>query len=335
MINAALIGMGWWGKNIASAIQHKSQEIQFSLGVTKEIEPTQRFANSLGMELASDLEFALKQPEIKAIVLATPHSLHAQQIIACANAGKHVFCEKPLTLTLEEAKSAIAACEQNHVVLGVGQNKHFWPSMEKLRQLVASGILGQILHIEGHYSNEHSSKFFSDWRESPSESPAGGLTGTGIHMIEAFTYLMGPSKSVTASVSSLRSGPDPRDTTTVHVKFASGLSGYFAMIRATPIFWRVHIFGDKASIEALGENEVVVRYQGGRIERFILPALDSIRAELDAFAMAIPAKFHSQVDPNRSLIPYPISLKQMEQTIALFESIVLSVNQDQTIKVPV
>ncbi|SMC30647.1 Gfo/Idh/MocA family protein [Polynucleobacter kasalickyi] len=334
MINAALVGMGWWGKNIATAVQNKSTEIRFSLGITKEVTETQSFANQHGMALASDLSDALQNPEIKAVVLATPHSLHAEQIIASANAGKHIFCEKPLTLTFNEAKSAIAACQQNNVVLAVGQNKHFWPSMAKLRELVKSGILGDVLHIEGHYSNEHSTKFFSDWRESPYESPAGGLTGTGIHMIEAFVNIIGPAKSVTAMVCSQRKGHDPRDSTTVTVKFNNGLSGYFAMVRATPIFWRVHVFGDQASIEALGENEVVVRYKGGRVERFVMPPLDSVRAELDAFSLAIPSAAHTGIDSTRVPTPYPISPLQMEQTIAMFESIVLSVNNEETVKVP-
>lgn len=335
MINAALVGMGWWGKNIANAIQHKSTELSFGLGITKEIDETKAFADKLGISLASSLDDALKNPDIKAVVLATPHSLHCEQIIAAANAGKHVFCEKPLTLSYQEAQAAIQACESNHVVLAVGQNKHFWPSMVKLRELVAQGILGEVLHIEGHYSNEHSTKFFSDWRESPAESPAGGLTGTGIHMIEAFVNLIGPAHEVNAMVYSSRAGKDPRDSTTVTVKFKNGLSGYFAMVRATPIFWRVHIFGDQASIEALGENEVTVRYKGGRIERHVLPAVDSIRAELDAFACAIPSSFHTGINPSeRTVKPYPIRPDHMANTIAMFEAIVNAVQFQQLTKVP-
>ncbi|BDW11697.1 hypothetical protein PSHI8_17800 [Polynucleobacter sp. SHI8] len=334
MINAALIGMGWWGKNIAQSIQHKSKEIQFTLGVTKEVNETRDFANSMSMELSDSFEFVLQQPDIKAIVLATPHSLHAEQIIAAAKAGKHVFCEKPLTLHYAQALQAIDACSSHNVVLAVGQNKHFWPSMQKLRELVKSNILGQLLHIEGHYSNDHSTKFFSDWRESPAESPAGGLTGTGIHLIEAFVNLMGPASQVNAIVSSLRSGPDPRDSTSVSVQFVNGLSGYFAMVRATPIFYRVHLFGDQASIEAIGENEVVVRYKGGRIDRHVLPPLDSIRAELEAFAKAIPKEFHEGDVSQFVQTDYPISPLQMGQTIAMFESIVKSVETGQMIKVP-
>ena len=335
MINAALIGMGWWGKNIAQSIQHKSQLINFKLGVTKEINETQDFAKKMSMQLSDSFEFALAQDDIQAVVLATPLSLHAEQIIAAANAGKHVFCEKPLTLNYSQAQAAIDACSRNNVVLAVGQNKHFWPSMEKLRELVKSNVLGQILHIEGHYSNEHSTKFFSDWRESPKESPAGGLTGTGIHLIEAFVNLMGPASQVSASVSIVRAGQDPRDSTSVQVQFVNGLNGYFAMVRATPIFWRVHIFGDQASIEAIGENEVIVRYKGGKTDRHILPPLDSIKAELDAFAEAIPKAFHQGDVSNLSTKDYPISPLQMAQTIAMFESIVHSVETGKTIQVPV
>jgi predicted dehydrogenase len=269
----------------------------------------------------------LADPEIQAVVLATPHSLHAQQIIAAAKAGKHVFCEKPLALNHADALRAIEACRSHGVTLGLGQNKRFWPSMVKLREIVSSGVLGEVLHLEGHYSNDHSSKFFSDWRSSPSESPAGGLTGTGIHIVDAFVGLVGAAKFVKAQVHSTRVGPDPRDATAVMIEFNSGVQGYFAMVRATPLYWRIHVFGDKASVEALGENEVVVRHAGGRIERFTYPSVDSLRIELDAFAAAIPQEGHKPQ-------PYPISLAEMSNGIALFESIVKSIETRQNVEVP-
>jgi predicted dehydrogenase len=75
MINAALVGMGWWGKNIAKAIQQQSQELQFSLGITKEIQETQSFAAQHRMQLSENFLDALQDPRIQAVVLATPHSL--------------------------------------------------------------------------------------------------------------------------------------------------------------------------------------------------------------------------------------------------------------------
>jgi predicted dehydrogenase len=252
--------------------------------------------------------------------------MHAEQIILAAKAGKHVFCEKPLTLKHEDAKSAIQACEEYRVILAVGQNKRFWPSMAKLREVVASGTLGLLMHIEGHYSNEHSTKFFSDWREKPTESPAGGLTGTGIHIIDAMVNLAGQASQVSAHVSSFRAGKDPRDATSVNVQFQNGISAYFAMVRATPIFWRMHAFGDKGSVEAIGETECIVRHNGGKIERFTCEPIDSIKAELEAFATAINSN---------GKIPYPISTLEMSQTISLFEAIVESVNKQSTVRISI
>jgi len=322
-VKVALIGFGWWGKNLAKAIEDSSK-IHLEMIVSKDLEDTEAYGQSHQIKVSDKFVDALSNSTIEAIILATPHSLHAEQIIAAANAGKHIFCEKPLALTHHDAKMAIAACAKNNVVLGVGQNKRFWPSMQKLREVVATGALGNMMHIEGHYSNEHSTKFFSEWRDKPTESPAGGLTGTGIHIIDALVNLAGNASEVSAHGASFRSGKDPRDASSVNVRFDNGISAYFAMIRATPFFWRIHVFGDAGSVEAIGETECVLRLSGGRMERYTFPAIDSIKYELEAFATAVLT--------NNST-PYPISTAEMSQTIALFEAIVQSVTEQSTVKV--
>jgi predicted dehydrogenase len=326
MVNAALIGFGWWGKNLAKAIESDHSKIRFTRIITKELSDAQEYCRAHQIQLSDDYQSALADPNIEAVVLATPHSMHAEQIIAAAKSGKHVFCEKPLALKHEDAKAAIKECEKNRVILAVGQNKRFWPSMVKLREVVAGGTLGSLMHIEGHYSNEHSTKFFSDWREKPTESPAGGLTGTGIHIIDAMVNLAGQASQVSAHVSSFRSGKDPRDATSVNVLFQNGISAYFAMVRATPIFWRVHAFGDTGSVEAIGETECIVRHNGGKIERFTSEPIDSIKAELEAFATAVSSNGKT---------PYPISTLEMNHTIGLFEAIVKSVNEQSTIRLAI
>ena len=110
------------------------------------------------------------------------------------------------------------------------------------------------------------------------------------------------------------------------IEFASGVQGYFAMVRATPLYWRVHVFGDRASVEALGENEVVLRHAGGRVERHSYPAVDSLRVELDAFADSIP-------DAGHQARPYPIGMDEMANGIALFEAIVKSIEEKDTVEV--
>jgi len=322
MINAAIIGLGWWGKNIVSAVQGKSQKLRFVHGVSKEIDAALPIAEANGFTLSDDLDKALADPKVQAVVLATPHSLHADQIVRVAGAGKPVFCEKPLTLKRADAERAIAACRKANVPIGVGQNKRFWPSMVELRRIAKSGALGMIMHIEGHYSNENSGLHFSSWRALPSESPGGGMTGTGIHLLDAFTSIAGPAAEVNARVTTFREGPDPRDTVSVLFRFANELSGFLGAVRASPVYWRVQVFGDEGSVEALGEAETIVRLKGGKVERREFEKIDSLRAEFDAFADAIEGR-----------APYPITPEEMVNTVAAFEGVITSMETGAPVRV--
>jgi len=314
MINAAIVGLGWWGRNIVNAIQDKSERLRFIRGVSKEPDTVRELAREHGFELSTELGDVLADPRVQAVVLATPHSLHADQIVAVAAAGKPVFCEKPLTLKKADTVRAVEACRRAGVVLGVGHNKRFWPSMRELKKVVTSGELGEILHIEGHYSNENSGKHFSAWRELPTEAPGGGMTGTGLHLLDAFSNLVGPVRYAHARLVTRKPQPDPLDTVSVLFEFANGVTGTLGAVRASPFYWRVHVFGRAASAEALGENDLVVRRAGGKPELTSFEPVDSLRAEFDAFADAVAGR-----------APYPIPMEQMISTTASFEAVVASI----------
>jgi predicted dehydrogenase len=246
-------------------------------------------------------------------VLATPHSLHCEQIAAAAAAGKHVFCEKPLTLTTAEAVRAISACEAAGVVLGVGTDKRFCPALRELARLVRDGELGRVIHLEAHFSNEVAGSF-SGWRFSAEESPAGGLTGTGIHMLDAVIELAGPVRRVQALLLSHKPPPDPLDSLSVLLEFEAGISGTLAAMRSTPMFTRVHAFGRNASAEMLGRTDLVLHHSGGEARHLTFPPVDTVRVNLEAFAAAAAG------GP-----PYPIPTPQIFATVAAFEAIVRSV----------
>lgn len=314
MINAAIVGLGWWGQNIVKAVQGQSKRLRFVHGVTKEPAAASALAAEMGFTLSERLEDALADPRVHAVVLATPHSLHADQIVKVAQAGKPVFCEKPLALKRADAERAVAACRNAGVPLGVGQNKRFWPSMRELRRVVASGVLGTIMHVEGHYSNENSSQFFAQWRDDPRETPGAGMTGTGIHILDAFTSIAGPAERVHAQFISHRGGHDPRDTVSVLFRFRNGMSGFLGAVRASPFYWRVHVFGDSGSAEALGETRLVTHASGGKVESCDYPKIDSLLAEFDAFADAVTGT-----------ALYPITTEEMVETIGAFEAIIKSI----------
>ena len=322
MLEAAIVGLGRWGQNYVNSVQGASTRVRFTRAVVRTPDKSREFADKHGLRLSTDYAELLADPAIRMIVLATPNSQHPAQIIAAAQAGKAVMCEKPLALTRADAERAVRACEKAGVLLGVGQDKRYWPSMRELKRVVDSGVLGEVLHIEGHFSNENASKKLQyGWRESPAESPGGSITATGIHVLDAFINLIGPLRRVNAQHILKRPPPESLDTLSLTFEFANRVSGVLCGVRATPLFWRVHVFGNKGSAEAAGPNELIVRMSGGKVERRTFEPVNALRANLEAFADAIEGR-----------VEYPISTGQIVDVIAALEAIVASVGTGKAVE---
>jgi predicted dehydrogenase len=322
VIDAAIIGLGRWGQGFVEAIQGKSARIRFVRGVDRSADKIRDYAARHGFVPTESLADVLCDPAIRAVVLATPHTLHREQVVACAEAGKQVFCEKPLALNLRDALRMVEACRAAGVVLAVGHNRRFWPSFRTLREIVARGELGELLHIEGHNSNENSNAVMDGWRLKPEESPAAGMTGAGLHVLDAFVSLLGPPARVHAQVIERKPAPAPLDSLALTFEFPGGISGQMATVRAMPLFFRVHVFGTRGSAEVRGETELTVRLGAAAPRRFDFAPAESQRAELEAFADAVEGR-----------APYPIDRTQMLATVASFEAVVRAVETGETVAV--
>jgi len=319
MIRAVIAGLGRWGRNLVeAAVGH--ERLRIVRAVEPDVDRARGFCAEHDLELTGNLDAVLADACIDAVLLATPHSLHPAQVTACAAARKHVFCEKPLALCRADAARMFDACRDAGVTLAVGHNRRFWPAMAALRDTVARGELGAILHIEGHNSNENSQNITTGWRLSPDESPGGGLTGAGLHVLDAFVSLLGPAHRVYARLNSLERGPPPRDTAMLAIDFASGATGALATVRATPLYWRVHVFGTEGSAEVLDEGTMILRKSGSKPTQIGYPAIDVLRAELDAFAAAIENKR-----------AFPVPEADVLATLAAFEAALRSMQSGQPV----
>ena len=323
MIDAAIIGLGRWGKGIVQSVQGKSKRLRFIRGVSKEPEQVRDFAAAHGFELSTEFADAVADPRVKAVLLATPHSLHVDQIAAVAAAGKPVWCEKPLALTLGEAKRAVAAVQKAGVVFALGNNKRCFPSMQELRRVVAAGTIGEVLHIEAHFCNEHSTRVIpGGWRDDPAESPGGGLTGAGLHLIDALVSLGGPVAEVHARLFEHKPPPDPRDVIALQAQFASGATGQLASVRAAPAYWRVHVFGTKGWAEARDETTLTVAPNGQSPQTQTMPQADSLAVLLEAFGEAIELG-----------TPFPVTTDEMLSVVAAFEAAIASLRSGKPVAV--
>lgn len=309
MIDAAIVGLGRWGKTLVEAVQGKSETIRFTRAVSRDPAQHREFLEKYHLFGDGSLAAVLADRSIKAVALATPHTRHVDEVIAVAGAGKHVFCEKPLALTKEGAARAVAACRAAGVVLGIGTDKRYFPAIAEVIRLAGSGELGKLIHVEGNFSNEVAAGFTA-WRESFEETPAGGMTGTGIHVLDAMMKIAGPVERVHARLLSLKPGPDPWDSLSVMLEFASGRGGTLACVRSTPMFLRLHAFGRNGSAEAVSRYDIIIRKSGAEPIRLRYPANDSVRVNLEAFADAVAG-----------IAPYPVSPDEIAAVTNTFVAI--------------
>lgn len=296
MIKAGIAGLGRWGQVLVNSVHGKSDKITITAGCTGRKAKAEAFCAEKGIDLRDGLADLLNDPDLDAVILATPHSQHADQVIAAAAAGKQIFIEKPFTLDRASAQAAADAAEAAGVVLALGHNRRFHPAMVRMKQMIAAGELGQILHVEGNLSSPSAMRFAADgWRAQADESPAGGMTGMGIHVVDAMINLLGPIDEVTARSYRNFLKIDVDDTTATLFRFASGAMGYLGTFTATAPMWRIQVFGTGGWAEMHNYDRLTVRKVSadavpGPEEVTEYGAFDMERAELEAFADACTGK---------------------------------------------
>ena len=279
-----------------------SDAIRFVAGASRTVTPElEAFAKKIGFRLAANYEAVLADPGVDAVVLATPHSMHGAQVVAAAKAGKHVFCEKPFTLTKRQAEDAVAAVRQAGVTLGLGYNRRLHPEMIKLRDMIRSGELGTILHVEATMTFPN--VLFinpSHWRADKAETPCGGLLPMGVHAVDGMIDLCGPIDHVFAQ-SFRRAAPiDADDTTSILFRMKAGMSGYLGTMTTTGPGFSFQVFGSKGWLRLEGVTHVAgasseerrtrlfgtCKFQPvkGEAKTWQAATMDVARASLDAFA---------------------------------------------------
>jgi predicted dehydrogenase len=340
MINAGIVGLGWWGKTLVESVQQDSKDIRFVAGTTRTKTPeVQAFADAQKFKLAESYEDLLSNPDVDAVVLATPHSMHAQQVIAAAAAGKHVFCEKPFALTKESAEQAVNAMKNAGLTLGLGYNRRFHPEMTKLRERIRSGDLGIILHVEATMTFPNALMLKPDaWRANREETPCGGLTPMGVHAVDGMIDLCGPIQEVFAQSFRRAVAVDSDDTTSILFRMKEGMSGYLGTMTATGPGFSFQVFGSKGWVRLEGMTHVAgapseerrtrlfgtCKFQPikGPAEIWEAERLDVTRAALEAFAQAASG------GP-----PYLIPADEMIHGVAVTEAIVRSASSGKVEKV--
>jgi len=332
MIRAAIVGLGFWGRTLVNSVQGKSDRIRFTGAQTRTPAKAESYCRDNGLTLYSDFDAILADQAIDAVVLATPHSEHAGQVIKAAAAGKHIYIEKPFTLEVASTDPALAAVAKAGVVLAVGYQRRFAASVGEIRTRIREGRLGTLVHCECEITAHAGLTTPKEsWRSNPSETPAGAMTGLGVHVIDNMIDLIGEIDEVFC-LNVRRAAAHADDTTSVLLSFKNGVTGSLFCSLATSPSYRVAVFGSKGYAEASRPMLDMLRIapipagppgtpppQPELIEN---KAVDLVRSALEAFAGAVGGG-----------APYPVTPAQIRHGVAVLEAVVRSAKTRQLVKV--
>jgi predicted dehydrogenase len=322
MLKAAQVGLGWWGSQVTKVLTG-SEKIQIVYGVDPVPEVAARYETDRGLPVHADYQKALDDASIDAVILTVPHRMHEEAVVAAAAAGKQVFCEKPLSLTVAAARRMIEACDAAGVVLGIGHERRFEPAWEEIKRMADSGELGTILHMEAHWSHDRWLDMAPDnWRGSKEEAPAAGWTGMGVHLSDMMLSLAGPVVEVHARVARRILELPTGDVVSAHLRFADGSTGHIAALSATPDYARFAVYGSLAWAEARETQHVD---PGGPTHFYVRRRGDAEQTRVD-FEPAGPVRagYEHWADAIAGDAEYRFSNEERLGNVAVLEAVVRS-----------
>jgi predicted dehydrogenase len=340
MINAGIVGLGWWGRTLVEAVSGSSDKMRFVAGATRtHSDEVKAFAVEHKFDLRATFDELIDDPKIDAVVLATPHSMHAEQVAAAAAKGKHVYCEKPFALTKAEGQAAVDAANAAGITLGLGYNRRWHPEMTHLRDQVNSGELGVILHIEATMTFPNALMLKGDaWRANKDETPCGGLTPMGVHAVDGMIDLCGQIDEVYCQSFRRAVEIDADDTTSILFRMKEGMSGYLGTMTATGGGFNFQVYGSKGFVKLEGMTHVAGAPSEERRTKLFgrctfkpikgpakvweAATLDIVKATLEDFAVAASGGK-----------PFMIPTDEMIHGAAVTEAIVKSAASHQVEKV--
>jgi predicted dehydrogenase len=252
-------------------------------------EIARRRAAELGAAAYTDFRQMILEADLDAVDICLPHHLHAEAIVSAAQAGKHILCEKPLCLTVEQANQVQQAVRTAGVTLMCAHNQLFLPAVSRARQLLDQDILGIVyeVRITDTFYNDFNPKNMG-WRATATTSGGGELMDTGYHPTYLMLHLAGGSAvEATALLSRHRLRfMDSEDSAQVLVRFDNGIVGHLITSWAydpPPGTERFSVVGERGSLHSDGTS-LTVTLRGSGSQTYDFEAVDSYVSEIGHFA---------------------------------------------------
>ncbi len=303
-INVACLGMGWWSDVLADAIK-KSDKINIVSCYTRSEDKRNAFAKKYSCVAAPSYEAILADKNIDVIINTTPNSVHRETTVAAAQAGKHVFLDKPIANTVADGRALSEACRKAGVVLGMGYQRRREGQFRWIKKQIDAGIFGKLVNAESNISRDRLGKIdLSSWRYQAAGMPGGVMLQIGIHYVDVLTYLMGPVKAVSGRSAQLVLPGDNPDVASLILEHENGaLSTVNASYASASEYYLMNIYGKDAS--AYYDLHTGLRWLkrgSDKPEAVSYNKIDTFVDELEEFAAAVRGVGAPEVDGEKATL---------------------------------
>ena len=214
----------------------------------------------------TDYKALIADPEVECVYIASPVTCHKDQAIAAALAGKHILCEKPISLSLEECEEVRAACEKAGILSATGFMMRYHAFHQKMKQIIADGKLGQVVSARAQLTCWYP-EIPGAWRQDKKLSGGGALIDMGVHCIDLIEYITGGKTVKTVGFNDTKTfSYNVDDSSNILIKLDNGVTGYVDSHFNLPddaAFCRLEFYGTKGSLLAEG---TIGQVEGGTVK---------------------------------------------------------------------
>jgi len=272
--------------------------------VSRDLERARAFADKHGARRAyDDFDRMLGDPDVQVVYIASPNALHADQATRAAAAGKHVFVEKPMALTVADCERMIAAARDAKTQLGVGFHLRTHPGHQRLREIVRGGGLGRIALATAAWNRGTRGQAAppprpprQQWWEDPALAGAGVFMATGVHCCDLLAYVLGKEITHVAAMTDANDASPLEELVAMLLRFEDGSVATLTTSRRVPDWTdngiSVHGSDGRGSVRRgidvnlTGELEIATNADSSR-ERYDDDPIALYRREVEAFNDAV------------------------------------------------
>jgi predicted dehydrogenase len=247
-VRVACIGMGWWSDVLADAVT-RSSKLKIVACFSRSEDKRKAFAKKYGCQAAPSYEAILKDSGVEAIINTTPNDVHLETTRQAAQAGKHVFLDKPIANSVNDGRKITEVCLQAGVVLGLGYQRRRENHFRWVKKQIEAGVFGKMVNAEANISRDRLGQFdLTSWRYTAAGMPGGVMLQIGVHYADVLDYLIGPIKAVSGQFAQLVLPGDNPDVASLVFEHDNGaLSTLNASYASASEYYLMNIYGKAAT----------------------------------------------------------------------------------------